>query len=130
MKILIGREESQVITKAFRSLGYEAYSCDLKECSGGHPEWHLQMDVFDAIDRVKPILGIFNPPCTFLTSSGVQWLSHPEDTYKPFDERRAHPTHPNRRADMLHSVEFVKSLYNSNIPYVAIENPIGILSTR
>ena len=130
IKILVGCEESQVITKSFRNLGYEAYSCDLKEPSGGHPEWHLQMDVFEAIDLVKPKLGIFNPPCTFVTGSGVQWLSHPEDSDKPFDERRPHPKHPNRRADMLESIEFVKALYNSDIPYVAIENPIGILSTR
>lgn len=50
MRILIGCEESQTICKAFRALGHEAYSCDLKPCSGGHPEWHFQMDVFEAIN--------------------------------------------------------------------------------
>ena len=50
-RVLVGCEESQEVTKAFRELGYEAYSCDLQECSGGHPEWHLQMSVFDAIEE-------------------------------------------------------------------------------
>lgn len=49
MKILVGCEESQAVTIELRKLGHEAYSCDLQECSGGHPEWHLQMDVFEAL---------------------------------------------------------------------------------
>ena len=49
MKILVGCEESQAVTKELRKLGHEAYSCDLQECSGGHKEWHLKMDVFEAI---------------------------------------------------------------------------------
>ena len=67
--VLIGCEESQTICLAFRKLGHEAYSCDLKPCSGGHPEWHLQMDVFEAI-KLKPWdLAIFHPECTYLTVS-------------------------------------------------------------
>lgn len=130
MKILIACEESQAITLAFRKLGYEAYSCDLLPCSGGHPEWHYQEDVFSVIEREDWDMMIAHPPCTYLTSSGVQWLSHPEDKDLPFEERRAHPKYPNRRKDMLDSVEFVKALYNCKIPKVAIENPIGLLSTR
>jgi len=53
LKVLIACEESQVVCKAFRDLGHEAYSCDLQECSGGHPKWHLQMDVFEAIKLKK-----------------------------------------------------------------------------
>lgn len=50
MRVLIGCEESQAVCKAFREQGHEAYSCDLKPCSGGHPEWHLQMDIYQAIN--------------------------------------------------------------------------------
>jgi hypothetical protein len=72
---------------------------------------------------------IAHPPCTFLAISGSQWLSHPEDKHLPFDERRPNPKYPNRRIDMMESVEFVKQMYNSNIKRVAIENPIGTLSS-
>lgn len=129
MTVLVGCEESQAITKELRALGHEAYSCDLLPCSGGHPEWHMQMDVFQAIKLVRPTLGIFHPPCTFVAGSGVQWLSHPEDKKLPFDERRSHPLYPNRRQDMLDSINFVKALYNTNIDRIAIENPAGKLST-
>jgi hypothetical protein len=130
MKVLVGCEESQTITLAFRELGIEAYSCDLLPCSGGHPEWHYQEDIFNVIEKENWDMLIAHPPCTYLTSSGVQWLSHPEDKDLPFEERRAHPKYPNRRKDMLDSLEFVKALYNCKIPMVAIENPIGLLSTR
>lgn len=130
MKILIGCEESQTTTKAFRNLGYEAYSCDLLPCSGGHPEWHLQMDVFKAIDIIKPKMAIFHPPCTFLAGSGAQWLSHPDDTKLSFEERRPHPAYPSFGSDMQESVRFVKALYDSNIDHIAIENPVGLLATR
>lgn len=71
MKVLIGCEESQAVCIEFRKLGHEAYSCDLQECSGGHPEWHLQMDVFEAVKLIKPELGIFHPPCTYLSNAGA-----------------------------------------------------------
>ena len=127
--ILVGCEESQSITNSFRKLGHEAYSCDLLPCSGGHPEYHLQMDVFESIKLKKWELGIFHPPCTFVASSSVGWLSHPEDKNLLFNDRRPHPKYPNRRQDMRDSVEFVKKLYNCEIPKVMIENPIGLLST-
>jgi hypothetical protein len=60
----------------------------------------------------------------------MQWLSHPDDKDLPFDERRPHPKYPNRRQDMLDSAEFVKALYNSDIKHIAIENPVGLLSSR
>src|ERR1035437_1910136 len=70
MIVLIGCEESQTVCKAFRDAGHEAYSCDLKECSGGHPEWHLQMDIFEAI-KLKDwdFIGL-HPVCTKMTLSG------------------------------------------------------------
>lgn len=128
-KILIACEESQATTKAFRELGHEAFSCDLLPCSGGHPEWHFQCDIFDVINQGWDLM-VAHPPCTFLTGSGVQWLSNPEDKALPFEERRPHPKYPNRRKDMLDSVEFVKALYNAPIEHIAIENPIGLLSSR
>ncbi len=129
MKILIACEESQATTKAFRNLGYEAFSCDLLPCSGGHPEWHHQGDVFEIINEGWDLM-IAHPPCTYLTVSGVAWLSHPEDVHLPFEDRRPNPKYPNRRQDMLDSIEFVKALYNAPIKHVAIENPVGLLSTR
>ena len=128
-RILIACEESQATTKAFRKLGHEAFSCDLLPCSGGHPEWHYQCDIFEVIDKGWDLM-VAHPPCTFLTGSGVQWLSNPEDKALPFEERRPHPKYPNRRQDMLDSVEFVKALYDADIKHIAIENPVGLLSSR
>jgi len=128
-RVLIACEESQATTKAFRKLGHEAFSCDLLPCSGGHPEWHYQCDIFEVINKGWDLM-VAHPPCTFLTGSGVQWLSNPEDKALPFEERRPHPKYPNRRQDMLYSVEFVKALYNANIKHIAIENPVGLLSSR
>lgn len=128
-RILIACEESQATTKAFRKLGHEAFSCDLLPCSGGHPEWHYQCDIFEVINKGWDLM-VAHPPCTFLTGSGVQWLSNPEDKALPFEERRPHPKYLNRRNDMLDSVEFVKALYDADIKHIAIENPVGLLSSR
>lgn len=129
MKVLVACEESQTITKAFRDKGHEAYSCDLLPCSGGHPEWHIQGDVFNIINNGWDLM-VAHPPCTFLSGSSVQWLSNPEDKDLPFEQRRPHPKYPNRRNDMLDSIEFVKKLYDSSISKIAIENPVGLLSKR
>lgn len=130
-KILVACEESQAICIEFRRLGFQAYSCDLLPCSGGHPEWHYQQDVFEVINNgMKWDLMIGHPPCTMVAGSGSQWLSHPEDKDLPFEDRRPNPKYPNRRADMAESVEFVKRLYDCDIKMVAIENPVGLLSSR
>ena len=128
LRVLIGCEESQAITKKFRELGHEAYSCDLLDCSGGHPEWHIKDDILKTIKYDWDLM-IAHPPCTYLAVSGVQWLSNPEDKHLHFNERRSHPKYPNRRQDMLDSIEFVKALYECNIPKVCIENPVGLLSS-
>ena len=73
MKVLIACEESQSITKEFRNLGHEAFSCDILPCSGGHPEWHYQQDVFEVIDQGWDMM-IAHPPCTYLSVSGARWL--------------------------------------------------------
>lgn len=129
MKVLIACEESQSVCIEFRNLGFDAYSCDILECSGGYPQWHYKCDIFEIIDNGWDLM-IAHPPCTYLAGSAVQWLSNPEDKELPFDLRRPHPKYPNRRNDMLDSVEFVKRLYNSSVNRVAIENPVGLLSSK
>lgn len=115
MRVLIGCEESQEITKAFRKLGFEAYSCDLQESSGGHPEWHLQMNVFDAIEIVKPTLGIFHPPCTFMSRAGARWM-YP----------KAGVICENRYKLALEAKEFFMKCLNADIPFIAVENPLPL----
>ena len=73
MNILLGFEESQAVVIEFRKKGHNAYSCDLKECSGGHPEWHLQIDIFEALNFMKWDLIILHPPCTYTAVSGNRW---------------------------------------------------------
>lgn len=143
MNVLIACEESQTVCAAFRKLGFNAYSCDLVECSGGHPEWHLLGDALDVIKNSSGItqdgkhvivdkwhLMIAHPPCTYLTSSGAKWYYHPEDKHLPIEQRRPHPRFPHRKQDQDAAVDFFMALYNTNIPYIAIENPVGVMSSR
>jgi len=124
MRVLLGCEESQAVCVEFRKLGHEAYSCDLQECSGGHPEWHLEMDVFEAIKLKKWDLGIFFPTCTYLTVSANKW-------YKDQPPRKSGTlVGAERRAAREDAIDFFMQLYNCNIPKVAIENPIGCMSSR
>lgn len=119
MKILVGCKESQAVTIELRKLGHEAYSCDLLPCSGGYPEWHIQGDVFEAIESKKWDLGIFHPECTRLTVTANKW-------YKPEFAHRFPTIHEDREE----AVEFFMRLVNCGVPKIAIENPIGIMSTR
>ena len=114
-RVLVGCEESQEVTKAFRELGYEAYSCDLQECSGGHPEWHLQMSVFDAIELIKPQLGIFHPPCTFISRAGARWM-YP----------KAGEICSKRLKLAMEAKEFFMKCLNADIPFIAVENPLPL----
>lgn len=111
MKILVACEESQAVTIELRRLGHEAYSCDILPCSGGHPEWHLQQDVtpllLDAWDMI-----IAFPPCTHLAVSGA----------RHFAEKR-------KDGRQQQGVDFFLRFTNLNCSRVAIENPIGIMST-
>lgn len=79
-KILVACEESQVITKAFRKLGHEVFSCDLLPCSGGHPEWHYQQDVFEVINKGWDMM-ITHPPCMYLSVAGA-WVMYNKDDNK------------------------------------------------
>ena len=110
-RVLVACEESQVVTAAFRSCGIETYSCDVLPCSGGHPEWHLQQDATPLLEEAWDLVLAF-PPCTHLSRSGGRW----------FAEKRA----DGRQASAL---EFFSKCVNSNAPRIAIENPIGIVST-
>jgi hypothetical protein len=124
MKILCGCEESQAVTKAFRALGHEAYSCDILPCSGGYPEWHIQGDIFEAIASKNWDMGIFFPPCTFLTVSANKW-------YKDQPPRKSGTlVGEARREARREAIKFFMALYNCGIPKIAIENPIGVMSTE
>lgn len=131
IRAIVACEESQAVLEELLKLGVDAYSCDLLPASGKYPERHFQEDIFQVLKREEKFdLMIAHPPCTFIAQSGTQWLSHPEDKNLPFEERRPHPKYPNRRKDMEDSIQFVLDLYNSSIQYVAIENPIGLLSSK
>lgn len=69
--ILIACEESQAVCTAFRERGHEAYSCDIRPCSGGHPEWHIQGDALEALEGQKWDIVIAHPPCTYLSNAGA-----------------------------------------------------------
>jgi len=73
MKVLIACEESQAVTKEFRKLGHEAYSCDIEPCSGGHPEWHLKGDVLQHLYKEWDLI-IAHPPCTYTSNAGARFL--------------------------------------------------------
>ena len=111
MDILLACEESQAVCIEFRKRGHEAYSCDIQECSGGHHEWHLQMDIFEAIKLKQWDMMIGFPPCTHLAVSGAAHFAK-------------------KRADgrQQQGIDFFLKLVNSDIPKIAIENPIGIMS--
>ncbi len=119
MRILVACEESQAVTKAFRKLGYEAFSCDLLPCSGGHPEWHYQQDVFEVIDKGWDLM-IAHPPCTYLTVSGNAWFN-----VEKYGEKAIQ-----RAKDREDAVDFFMRIINSPIEKIAVENPIGTISTR
>jgi site-specific DNA-cytosine methylase len=112
MKILIACEESQTVCKAFRAKGHEAYSCDILPCSGGHPEWHIQGDVLEQLDKDWNMI-IAHPPCTDLAVSGA----------RHFAKKIAD-------GSQQKSIEFFMKFTDLKCPKVMIENPIGIMSSK
>lgn len=108
-KILIACEESQAVCIEFRKLGFEAYSCDLQPCSGGHPEWNAKADAIDMLYASKWDLVIAHPPCTRMANSGVMWL-----------EKRNLWNDLDKATDFFN--EFVR--YGKAGNKIAIENPI------
>ena len=119
MRVLVACEESQAVTKEFRRLGHEAYSCDIIECSGGHPEWHLQCDVTELL-KIKWDMILAFPPCTYLTVTGNRWFNvdkYKEKALQRIDERKK-------------AIEFFMMFANADCEKIAIENPIGVMSTE
>ena len=110
MRVLIACEESQAVCIEFRKLGFEAFSCDIQECSGGHPEWHYQQDVFEVIDMGWDCMIAF-PPCTHLAVSGAAW----------FEQKR-------KDGRQQQGIDFFMAMINAPIKHIAVENPIGIMS--
>jgi len=112
MRVLVACEESQVVTKAFRDRGFEAYSCDLQSPSGDYPEWHILADVTKILDEDWDLM-ISHPPCTYLTSSGMHWTTRGLRPQSLTDD----------------ALEFVRTLMEAPIKHIAIENPVGRIGT-
>lgn len=138
MKILVACEESQAVTKELRRLGHEAYSCDIIECSGGHPEWHIQGDVLPLLNgsgerkeyfctsdnkshllpsRWDMILAF--PPCTFLTNTGNRW----------FDVQRYGKAAQIRWNERCKAIVFFLRFIYADCDKIIVENPIGCMSS-
>ena len=133
MKVLIACEESQAVCKAFRELGHEAYSCDIQECSGGHPEWHIQGDALKTIQggRVYTADGqmhevgkfdmlIAHPPCTYLSNVANR---HSSLRCTPAEKVVA------RWEQRARSAVFFMFFVLADIPMIAVENPVGFMNT-
>ena len=118
MKVLVACEESQAVTKELRALGHEAYSCDIEPCSGGHPEWHLQQDVVPLLQQKWDMIIAF-PPCTYLTVTGNRW----------FNIERYGDKAIQRYKDREFGIWFFKLFADADCEKIAIENPVGIMST-
>ncbi len=112
MRVLVACEFSGIVRDAFRRLGHDAWSCDLLPCERSD-NWHFQRDVRDILEFGWDLL-IAHPPCTYLASSGLHW------------NKRV----PGREQQTEDALRFVKTLIESSIPHIALENPIGCISTR
>lgn len=110
MKVLVACEESQAVTKELRKLGHEAYSCDIIPCSGGHPEWHIQVDALELL-KIQWDMIIAHPPCTYLTNAGAVRM------------RVKGEIQPERYAKAMEAKSFFMQFYNADCPRIAVENP-------
>ena len=138
MRILVACEESQAVTKELRKLGHEAYSCDIQEQSGGHPEWHIKGDVLPILNGYTSPTQIFRtqngavhcvpkkwdmiiafPPCTYLTVTGNRW----------FNRERYGKDAIDRECKREDAKEFFMKFANADCEKIAIENPVGVMSS-
>lgn len=142
MRVLVACEESQAVTKELRRLGHEAYSCDIIDCSGGHPEWHIKGDVLPLLDRedngnngwhdiyFRTMDGVEHsverwdmiiafPPCTYLTVTGNRWFNVDRYGEKAIQRGR----------DREDAISFFMKFANAPCEKIAIENPVGIMSS-
>lgn len=148
MNVLVACEESQVVCKAFRAKGHNAFSCDIQDCSGGHPEWHIKGDVYEVLNpyefmppdtfywtyginfvtqdgkyhEVLPRwdLIIAHPPCTYLTVTGNRWFN--TDKYGEKAVRRI--------CAREHAIVFFMNFVKADCDCICIENPIGVMSSH
>jgi len=111
MRVLIACEESQEVCKAFRAEGHEAFSCDFQDCSGGHPEWHIKENVLDHLNDGWDMMIAF-PECTHLACSGARHFE-----IKKKDGRQQQ------------GIDFFMKMINAPINKIAVENPVGIMSS-
>lgn len=118
MKVLIACEESQRVCTAFREKGHEAYSCDILEPSGGHPEWHITGDVIPILNDGWDLI-VAHPPCTFLTVTGNRWFN--VEKYGEVAKERIL-----KRAE---AIDFFMKIAIADCEHIAIENPIGVISS-
>jgi len=112
MRILVACEESQAVTIEMRRLGHEAYSCDIQECSGGHPEWHIKGDALELL-KMKWDMIIAHPPCTFLTAASAVRLFNHDGSVK--DEARYQKG--------VEAAKFFRMFWEADCSRIAIENP-------
>lgn len=133
MNVLIACECSQTVCKEFRALGHEAYSCDIEDQYGGHPEWHIKGDCLEVLrgqmfktedgsthNIDKWDLIITHPPCTYLSNAATRNHSTKRNTIEQINERTA---------KRIQAQEFFMKFANANCEKVAIENPVGVMST-
>ena len=134
MNVLVACEESQMVCVAFRAKGHNAFSCDIIDCSGGHPEWHIKQDVLPLLNgrcefttcdgELHTVSGkwdliIAHPPCTYLTVTGNRW----------FNVERYGEKAIQRQKDRKEAINFFMEIANADCEKIVIENPIGIMST-
>ncbi|MDA3883147.1 MAG: class I SAM-dependent methyltransferase [Bacteroidales bacterium] len=112
LRILVACEESQTVTLALRKKGHEAYSCDILPTTGKYPQWHIQDDVLNQLDKGWDMMIAF-PPCTYLTVSGNAWMKDPQ-----------------RQKERKKALAFISKLMKAPIDKIAIENPVGVISTK
>lgn len=135
MKILIACEESQAVCKEMRRLGHECYSCDIIECSGGYPEWHIIQDVIPLLNgncKFKTMDGIEHtidgkwdmiiafPPCTYLTNCATRSHSVRCTPLEKINERTL---------KRISAMNFFMNFVDADCDKIAIENPIGVMNT-
>lgn len=119
MRVLVACEESQRVCIAFRNKGHEAYSCDILPCSGGHPEWHMQEDVLPHLYEDGWDLIIAHPPCTYLTVAANKYYNVKKYGTKAED----------RGIERLKAMSFFLEFTHAHCDKIAIENPIGVMSS-
>lgn len=119
IKVLVACEESQRVCMAFRERGFTAYSCDIQEPSGGHPEWHILGDALKALNVIHWDLLIAHPPCTYLAVTGNRWFNIAE-----YGEKAVRRMEAREEAAAL-----FMAFVNADVCKIAIENPVGYMST-